>query len=165
MEAFMDDADQRLLRELEKGTPLEPYPYTIIGERIGMTGDEVTKRIEDLKQAGVIRRIRARINQRSVGIIANALVGWKIPEKDVDDAGRELAALPGVTHCYRRSIIPGRWEYSLYTVHHGWSHDQVTQEIRMIAEKTGYHDYIVLFSTDEYKRIPHTRVDDLERVI
>ena len=161
----MDSAEQRLLRELEKGIPLEPHPFAIIGERIGMTGDEVMQKIEDLKQAGVIRRIRARINQRSVGIIANALVGWKIPEKDVDDAGRELAALPGVTHCYRRSILPGRWEYALYTVHHGWSHDQVTQEIRMIAEKTGYHDYIVLFSTDEYKRTPHTRVDDLERVI
>ena len=161
----MDSFDQILLRELEKGIPLQPQPFAIIGERIGITGDEVIQRIEDLKQAGVIRRIRARINQRRVGIIANALVGWKIPEKDADIAGKTLAALPGVTHCYRRSIVPRWWEYSLYTVHHGWSHDQVTQEIRMIAEKTGYHDNIILFSTDEYKRIPHTRVDDLEHVI
>ena len=161
----MDTADQLLLRELEKGVPLGANPYVIIGDRIGMTGDEVMQRIEDLKQAGVIRRVRARINQRNVGIIANALVGWEIPEEEADDAGKALAALPGVTHCYRRSIIPGRWEYTLYTVHHGWSHEQVTQEIRMISEKTGCHDYIVLFSTDEYKRTPHTRVDDLEHVI
>ncbi|MDD3574895.1 MAG: Lrp/AsnC family transcriptional regulator, partial [Methanospirillum sp.] len=73
-----------------------------------------------------------------MGIIANALVGWEIPEEEADDAGKALAALPGVTHCYRRSIVPGRWEYTLYTVHHGWSHEQVTQEIRMISEKTGY---------------------------
>ncbi|NLW76598.1 MAG: Lrp/AsnC family transcriptional regulator [Methanomicrobiales archaeon] len=161
----MDSFDQILLRELEKGIPLQSHPYSIIGERIGMAWEEVIQRIENLKQAGVIRRIRARINQRSVGIIANALVGWKIPEEETDNVGKALAALPGVTHCYQRSIVPGRWEYSLYTVHHGWSHEQVTQEIRMIAEKTGFHDYIILFSTDEYKRTPHTRVDDLERVI
>lgn len=161
----MDSFDQRLLRELEKGIPLQSHPYSIIGERIGMTGEEVIQRIENLKLAGVIRRIRARINQRSVGIIANALVGWKIPEEETDNAGKALAALPGVTHCYQRSIVPGRWEYSLYTVHHGWSHEQVIQEIRMIAEKTGYHDFIILFSTDEYKRTPHTRVDDLDCVI
>lgn len=161
----MDSFDQILLRELEKGIPLQSHPYSIIGERIGMTGEEVIQRIENLKLAGVIRRIRARINQRSVGIIANALVGWKIPEEETDNAGKALAALPGVTHCYQRSIVPGRWEYSLYTVHHGWSHEQVIQEIRMIAEKTGYHDFIILFSTDEYKRTPHTRVDDLDCVI
>ncbi|MGV8110440.1 siroheme decarboxylase subunit beta [Methanospirillum sp.] len=161
----MDSFDQILLRELEKGIPLQSHPYSIIGERIGMTGEEVIQRIENLKQAGVIRRIRARINQRSVGIIANALVGWKIPEEETDNAGKALAALPGITHCYQRSIVPGRWEYSLYTVHHGWSHEQVIQEIRMIAEKTGYHDFIILFSTDEYKRTPHTRVDDLDCVI
>ena len=53
MGAFMDSAEQRLLRELEKGIPLEPHPFAIIGERIGMTGDEVMQKIEDPNKQGL----------------------------------------------------------------------------------------------------------------
>lgn len=158
----MDPADLHLLHELEKGLPLVPHPYAEIGARLGMTEDDVILRITTLKEIRILRRIRARINQRSVGITANALVAWKIPEEDSDTAGLRLATVPGITHCYRRAPVQGRWEYSIYTVHHGWSRDEVLAEVSMIAEMTGYAEYIVLFSTEEYKRVPHTRADDLE---
>ncbi|MDD1728873.1 MAG: AsnC family transcriptional regulator [Methanospirillum sp.] len=158
---MMDQTDQRLLAELENGLPLVSHPYTEIGNRLGISEDEVIQRITILKENQIIRRLRVRINQRSVGIIANALVAWNISEKEADAAGSLLSEFPEVTHCYQRSQVPGRWEYSIYTVHHGWSHDQVLREISMIAEKTGYAEYVVLFSTDEYKRTPHTRVYDL----
>jgi DNA-binding Lrp family transcriptional regulator len=157
----MDPADQRLLVELEKGLPLVHHPYAEIGKRLGMTGDDVIRRISSLKDSRAIRHFRARINQRSVGIIANALVAWNIPEEESDRAGQCLAAFPEVTHCYRRSPVPGRWEFQIYTVHHGWSRDQILRELSMIAEKTGYSEYVALFSTDEYKRIPHTRAADI----
>lgn len=158
----MGPSDHLLLLELEKGLPMVLQPFAEIGARLGMREDEVIKRIFDLKNSGIIRRMRARINQREVGIIANALVAWNIPEKESGAAGLLLSEFPSVTHCYQRSPVPGRWEYTLYTVHHGWSHDQVQQEIAMIAEKTEYSEYVVLFSTDEYKRTPHTRANDMK---
>ena len=158
----MDFSDLNLLRELEKGLPLVHRPYAEIGTRLSMTEDEVIRRIAVMKDTGIIRRFRARINQRRLGIVANALVAWKISKEESDNAGMKLAEIPGVTHCYRRCRIQGKWEYTLYTVHHGWSHEQVLHEVEIIAEKTGYSDYIVLFSTEEYKRTPHTRVEDLE---
>lgn len=157
----MDTLDRHLLQELEKGLLLIPHPYAEIGARLGMNETEVLERIAILKDTRIIRRFRARINQRSIGIIANALVAWKIPKEESDNAGLRLSGIPGVTHCYRRCPVPGKWEYVLYTVHHGWSFDQVREEIAMIAEKTGYKEYIVLFSTDEYKRTPHTKADDM----
>lgn len=157
----MDAADLLLLAELEKGLPLEKSPYAVIGDRIGMSEEEVLRRTGALKEARVIRRFRARINQRSLGIMANALVGWKTGRPDDDAAGLTLASMPGVTHCYRRSSFPGRWEYTHYTVLHGWSREQVLAEVEMIAQKTGFSEYIVLFSTDEYKRTPHMSVQDL----
>lgn len=159
---MMDPADHLLLQDLEKGLPLVPHPYAEVGAHVGMREDEVIGRIAALKDSRFIRRMRARINQRSVGIVANALTAWKIPKSEADSAGLLLSEYPGVTHCYERSPVPGRWEYTLYTVHHGWIHDQVLQEIAMIAEKTGYSEYIVLFSTDEYKRTLHTRVNDMK---
>ena len=158
----MDSADYELIRELEKGIPLVSHPYAEIGTRIGMAEYEVIQRITALKESGIIRRMKARINQRKVGIIANALVAWNIPEEKADEAGLIFADIQGVTHCYRRTPIQRRWEYTISTVHHGWSHDQVDKDIRMMAKKTGYSDYKILYSTHEYKRTPHTRADDLE---
>ena len=79
--------------------------------------------------------------------------------------GKRLAAFPSVTHCYERRPVPGRWEYTLYTVHHGYSQNLVLDEIRAIAERTGYRDYLVLFSTREFKRVPNVRMQENGRGI
>jgi DNA-binding Lrp family transcriptional regulator len=126
-----------------------------------MSEQDVLTRINALIGNGTIRRMGARINQRNAGITANALVAWDVKGLDPDLCGSRLAAFEGVTHCYRRTSVQGQWEYQLYTVHHGWSRGQVLEEIQMIADKTGIHRYLVLFSTEEYKREPHTRADDL----
>ena len=122
------------------------------------SGDEVVERIRHLKEAGIIRKFRARIDQRKVGITANALVAWKPTRAGDGDLGKLLAAFPSVTHCYERRPVPGRWEYTHYTVHHGYSQDQVLEDVRAVAEQIGCPDYLVLFSTREFKRVPNVRM-------
>lgn len=153
----LDQTDVCLLRELEHGLPLVPAPFDEIGKRLHMDGDQVIERIRHLKEAGVIRKFRARIDQRKVGISANALVAWNSRSAG-GDTGTLLAAFPSVTHCYERKAVPGRWEYTHYTVHHGHSRDQVLDEVRTIAEQTGCKDYLILFSTREFKRVPNVRM-------
>ena len=154
----MDPIDVHLLRELERGLPLVPSPFEEIGKRLGLSGDEVVERIGLLKEAGIIRKFRARIDQRKVGITANALVAWKPAGSGGDDLGKLLAIFPSVTHCYERRPVPGRWDYTHYTVHHGHSKDQVLDDVRFVAEQTGCRDYAVLFSTREFKRVPNVRM-------
>jgi siroheme decarboxylase len=154
----MDPTDVRLLRELERGLPLVPAPFDEIGKNLGLTGDEVLERIRCLKERGIIRKFRARIDQRKLGITANALVAWKPAGGDNNDPGKCLAEFPSVTHCYERRPVPGRWEFTHYTVHHGYSRDQVLDEVKAIAEKIGCPDYLVLFSTREFKRVPNVRM-------
>ncbi len=154
----MDPVDLHLLEKLENGLPFVPAPFDEIGRQLGITGDEVTERIRNLKEAGVIRKVRARIDQRKLGISANALVAWKTPGSLDGKAGFLLASFPCVTHCYERLPVPGRWEYTLYTVHHGCSRDAVLDEVRMIAHKAGVSEYAVLFSTEEFKRVPNVRI-------
>jgi siroheme decarboxylase len=152
----MDPLDVHLLRELERGLPFVPAPFDEIGKRLGLSGEEVLERIRHLKQAGIIRKFRARIDQRKVGITANALVAWKATGND--DMGKLLAAFPSVTHCYERRPVTDRWEYTHYTVHHGYSKDQVLNEVRAVAEQIRSPDYLVLFSTCEFKRVPNVRM-------
>ncbi len=154
----MDPVDIQLLRELEQGLLLVPAPFEEIGKRLGLRGDEVMERIRLLKEAGIIRKFRSRINQRKVGITANALVAWKPAGSGGNDLGKQLAAFPGVTHCYERRAVPGRWEYTHYTVHHGYSKDLVIEEVRRISDTIGCPDYAVLFSTREFKRVPNVRM-------
>jgi hypothetical protein len=45
-------------------------------------------------------------------------------------------------------------------VHHGYSKEQVLDEIRAIAEQVGCPDYLVLFSTREFKRVPNVRLQE-----
>ena len=156
----MDPLDRRLLGELEGGLPLVPEPFRDIGERLGISGEEVIERLRRLTAEGVIRRFKARINQRLIGISANALVAWDVPDTGDGEAGQLLASYPGATHCYERTRVPGRWEYSLYTVHHGYTREEVLDEVRDIAAKTGIHDYVVLFSTKEFKRVPNVRIGE-----
>jgi DNA-binding Lrp family transcriptional regulator len=158
----MDPLDLRLLGELEGGLPFVPEPFHDIGNRLGISGEEVIERLERLLAAGVIRKFKARINQRLIGISANALVAWKVQDNGDGDAGAGplLASYPGVTHCYERTCVPGKWEYSLYTVHHGYTRGEVLDEVKEISEKTGIRDYVVLFSTKEFKRVPNIRISE-----
>ncbi len=156
----MDQTDIEMLRELEHGLPLVPAPFEEIGKRLGLTGDQVMERIRSLKTAGLIRKLRARIDQRKVGISANALVAWKPAGAGNANPGTLLAGFPSVTHCYERRPVPGRWEYTHYTVHHGYSKEQVLDEIRTVAEQSGCRDYLVLFSTREFKRVPNVRMHE-----
>jgi DNA-binding Lrp family transcriptional regulator len=154
----MDPIDVQLIRELEGGLPFVPTPFEEIGKQLGLTGDEVVERIGRLKEAGIIRKFRARIDQRKVGITANALVAWKPARAGRDNPGNLLSVFPAVTHCYERRPVPGRWEYTHYTVHHGYSRDQVLDEVKAVAEKIGCPDYTILFSTREFKRVPNVRM-------
>lgn len=156
----MDPVDRQLIGLLEDGLPLVAAPFSVIGNRLGISERDVIDRISALRKEGVIRKFRARIDQRKLGITANALVAWKNPVDSPEDLGSRLAAFPSVTHCYERRPVPGRWEYTHYTVHHGYSRDAVISEIEEIARNTGCPEFRVLFSTREYKRVPNVRINE-----
>jgi DNA-binding Lrp family transcriptional regulator len=156
----LDPIDRHLLAELEKGIPLVKEPYEELGKRLNLTGNEVMARIRNLQATGIIRKFRARINQRRAGISANALVAWKRGDSWNGDRESRLASSPGVTHCYERMPVKGRWEYTIYTVHHGYSRDAVLAEIGSLADNIGVHEYVVLFSTEEFKRVPTVRIGE-----
>src|SRR5512136_213486 len=121
----MDPLDRELLAVLEQGLPVVPEPFAAVGRLLGIPEAEVIARIGEMERTGVIRRFRARIDQRKAGISANALVAWRVPACRHDEAGPSLARSPSATHVYERRPVPGRWDYTHYTVHHGSSREEV----------------------------------------
>ena len=156
----MDRHDRAILAALENGLPPVTEPFRKIGNRLGLTGEEVLARLRKMQETGIIRRFRARISQRKLGITANALVAWDCNGKPAGETASLLASFPGVTHCYERRPVPGRWDYSLYTVHHGYSREEVEEEVRRLAVQAGLARYLILFSTEEFKRVPNVRLSE-----
>jgi DNA-binding Lrp family transcriptional regulator len=150
----MDEADMAILQEIEGGIPLSDHPFREIGEKTGLPETEVIERLRALREQGVIRRFRARINQRKAGLTANALVAWSVDSVEASKIGGMMAGFPGVTHCYRRRPVPGRWEYELYTVHHSRRREDLCSEVEEVAAAAGIDSYLVLFSGEEFKRSP-----------
>lgn len=148
----MDERDLELLRVAQDGLVLTERPYRVWGEALGMPEEEVIVRLQALEDEGIIRRFAATIGHRALGILANALIAWRVPPERVDEAGSIYAAAEEVTHCYERAIAED-WPYNIYTMVHSRSREECLGIADLLSARTGISDYIVLFSEKEYKKI------------
>ncbi len=149
---LLDDTDKKIIRILQDNFPLTSRPYLEAAKKLGISEEEVIKRIKRLKKLGIVRRISANVRHRLIGIKANAMVAWKVPEEKVEEVGKMLASFSEVTHCYERETVKGVWDYNIFTMIHGYTKDEVEEIVRKISEKIGIKDYIMLYSVKEYKK-------------
>ena len=148
-ESIIDDVDRQLIVATQKGLPLDPYPYKIIANEVGITEPEVRQRLERMQNAGVIRRIGAVPNHYRLGYRANGMTVWNVPDEKINDLGQKVGALDFVSHCYHRPRHLPEWPYNLFAMVHAKEHDEAMSLVDKIAELLG-DDYLgseVLFST------------------
>ncbi|MBA7543276.1 hypothetical protein ES705_35606 [subsurface metagenome] len=147
-----DEIDQTILRITQERIPLVKEPFGKIAKGIGISHAEVITRIKRLINKGVIKRLGISVNQRKVGIVANAVVAWKVPQEQVERVGNTLSAYKEITHCYERITIPGKWEHNLFTVLHGYNRKSVEETAKRLSEAIGITEYLVMFSNEQFKR-------------
>ncbi len=147
----MDKIDRLLLKSTQDGIPIVPEPFLEISKEIGIPEEEVITRLESLIKNGVIRRFGASIGHRSIGITANAMCTWNVPDERVEEVGAIMAGFPEVTHCYERPRFPG-WKYNLFTMVHAYSREECEKIAKEISIATGIKDYGILFSEKEFKK-------------
>jgi DNA-binding Lrp family transcriptional regulator len=148
---MIDDLDLLLLKAAQDGVKLTERPYLVLGEMLGISEDEVIRRLKRLEAEGVIRRFAATIGHRALGILANAMIAWRVPPLQVEMVGEIFAASKDVTHCYERASAPD-WPYNLYTVVHSRSKEDCVRIASRLSQAAGIEDYRVLFSEQEYKK-------------
>lgn len=98
----MDDYDKRILDIIQSSFPLDPRPYAVVGEQVGLTEAEVLARVRKLKGQGVIRRMGANFGSRELGW-KSTLCGAEVPQDKLDQFVAEVNSHPGVTHNYLRA--------------------------------------------------------------
>jgi len=147
----MMTTDHEILRVIQDGVPVTREPFKEAADKLGMTQEELVERIKAMNENGLIRRFSANINQRKLGITANAVVVWNIPEEKMEAAVPVFLERGEISHIYERRVYPGRWEYNLYTVVHDYDRESVERFAKKIADEIGVDDYQVLFSKRRFK--------------
>lgn len=143
------EGDKALMNLLSIGMPLTSKPYGVIANQLRRSESEVMDRVEVLTEAGILSRLGVIVRHRTLGWNANAMVVWDLPEDQVDAAGRQLAALPGITLCYERRPVSDVWPYRLYCMIHAQNRAdalEVLAKAEALSELQGI-DHKVLFST------------------
>jgi DNA-binding Lrp family transcriptional regulator len=77
---------------------------------------------------------------------------WAVPEADILDTGRRMAAFRGISHCYQRPTYAD-WPYSIFTMAHGRSKEECDAILDSIAEATGITERATLYSSTEFKKV------------
>jgi siroheme decarboxylase len=150
----LDEVDRALIVATQGGLPLVSRPYQAIGEKIGIAGEEVVRRLQAMLESGVIRRIGAVPNHYAIGWTANGMTVWDVADARVDELGARVGALDFVTHCYRRPRALPNWPYNLFAMVHGASRTEVADKAAVIATLLGAECRAnkILFSTRILKK-------------
>lgn len=148
------EARRRLRALLEEGLPLSPRPWQALGERCGLSEDEAMACVRRWQAEGLIKRLGLVVRHRRLGIRANAMVVWDVPDDAVHAAGRRLAGMDAVRLCYRRPRRMPDWPYNLFCMVHGRDRNTVSEQVERISSAAGLagRPRDVLFSVRRFKQ-------------
>ncbi len=148
----LSDEDVATIRATQGPMPVAEEPYAPAADRLGVSQDEVLARLESLRERNGLRRVAAILFHRRAGFSANGMGVWRVPEDQILETGKRMAAFRGVSHCYQRPTYPD-WPYSVFTMAHGRSKEECDAVLDAIAGETGIEDRATLYSSTEFKKI------------
>jgi DNA-binding Lrp family transcriptional regulator len=150
----LDETDLAIMRATQAGLPLSPEPYQRIAEQLGLTAEEVMKRMAAMQEHGIIRRIGAVPNHYKLGYRYNGMTVWNVPDEIIDALGQKIGQLEFVSHCYHRPRHLPEWPYNLFAMVHGKSQEDVDKQMEQITDLLGDFNQgcDVLYSTEILKK-------------
>lgn len=148
---MFDTLDRKIIQMMQNEFPLVAEPYKELASQIGISEEELLKRLQRYQKEGQIRKMGVVLWHRKVGFAANALCAWQAPADRLEEAGTMMAQMPSVTHCYTRTPYAD-WPYNLYTMIHAQTREECKQLAEELAALTRLTDYTLLFSTKEWKK-------------
>lgn len=147
----LTDLDRKLIRLLQEDLPPGLTPYQTMAHQLGLSEDQLLKKIESFKASGILRRFGGVVRHHRMGYTHNVMVVWQVPAHQLKKAGLHMAAQQEISHCYARPVYPD-WPYNLYTMVHGTSRESCDALIHKMAQETGIEVYQKLTSLKELKK-------------
>ena len=107
-EPLFDQIDARLIDRLHGGLTLSERPFAEVGQDLGLTEDEVLRRLRHLLDTGMLTRFGPLFQiERAGGQFL--LAAMAVPDEDFERVTAQVNALPEVAHNYRRTHKLNMW--------------------------------------------------------
>ena len=148
---MITELDKKIIQVIQGDLPIDPRPFAVMAESIGIAEEEFVERVKVLKEEGIIRRFGATLRHQEAGFSSNAMVAWIVPETRIQEVGKIMAGFREVTHCYQRPPQKDL-KYNLYTMIHGEDREACHQIAERMSKRSGIKDYTLLFSEKEFKK-------------
>jgi len=142
---LIDDINRTILNRIQSDFPLTPRPYLTIAEDLGLSEDDVLKRLKQLKKEDIIRRIGGNFVPEKLGFVST-LCAASVPENKIDLFAAIVNQFPGVTHNYRRNN-----EFNIWFTFIAPSMDEIHEYLDRIRLESGINDVINLPATKVFK--------------
>jgi siroheme decarboxylase len=147
-----DEWDIAVIRALQGNMPVIEEPYVPAAAELGVSQERLLEHLEGMRERGLLRRVAAILYHRRAGFSANGMGVWKVPDEQILEIGRRMAAVRGISHCYQRPTYED-WPYSVFTMAHGRSKEECDAVLEAIALDTGIAERATLYSSTEFKKI------------
>jgi DNA-binding Lrp family transcriptional regulator len=147
-----DELDVAVIKALQGDMPVVPEPYAGAAGAVGLTQERFLDHLAGMRERGLLRRVAAILYHRRAGFSANGMGVWKVPTDQIEEVGRRMAAVRGISHCYQRPTYED-WPYSVFTMAHGRSKQECDAILDSIEQMTGIAERATLYSSTEFKKI------------
>ncbi len=99
---------KQLCNVLQEDLPICWRPFDDLAKYLGTDEKTLLQQIEQLKKLGVVRRFRALINYRALGLVST-LVAAHVPQENLQAVAEAVNALENVSHNYLRQHHYNMW--------------------------------------------------------
>ncbi len=104
----LDATDRAIINALQSGFPVAPRPFAVAADRLGLSEDDLIRRLSAMKEGGVITRFGPFLDAAAMGG-AFCLCAMEIPAADFEDMTRKVNAFDEVAHNYARDHRLNMW--------------------------------------------------------
>ena len=145
----LDTIDRAILNRIQSDFPITSRPYMPIADEVGISEDDVLKRLVRLKENGIIRRIGGNFVPNKLGFVST-LCAAKVPEDMIESFAKVVNRYPGVTHNYLRDN-----KYNIWFTFIAPSMEVIEANLKNISKETKISDIINLPATKVFKIKAH----------
>ncbi len=145
----MDDTDRTILNRIQSDFPTTSRPYLTIADDLGLSENDVIKRLVRLKESKIIRRIGGNFVPEKLGFVST-LCAAKVEKDKIDRFASIVNQYHGVTHNYQRDS-----EFNIWFTFIAPSMEEIKKNLENISRETGIKEILNLPATKVYKIKAH----------
>jgi len=141
----LDERDKAIMSVIQSNFPVDRRPFERLAAYLDADAEDIASRVRQMRGDGVIRRLGAVFDSRSLGYVSTLVAGRIDPDR-IDEVAAEVSKLTGVTHNYRREHAYNLW-FTLTCESPG----RLEETLDDLRERTGIREFHSLPALKVYK--------------